>query len=320
MIRCLQNNRVHGLPGLSPLASIGIPVYQGEDFLDKTLQSARNQKHEPLEIVVSDNASTDSTAAIVAQHAGADSRIRGVVQVENVGAAENYNAVFRESKGIYFAWNAHDDYSSPDFVFEGVRALEATPDAVVALPRTLRVDTSGAVLEEMVIPDALFSASRAIRFRAAARAEPEAVIFGLFRSDVLRSTALHGHFTGSDRNLVAELLLMGPAVMAGDSEFYLREHDNRSVRRLGRGRSRFSHPREGWYAPQRSGKMVFPSWRRLGSYLSTVSRADNLTIKDRSSCYVAIVRLLFDDRMRLTKYLLNDVVTSLVFMRRTRRG
>lgn len=305
---------------LSPIASIGVPVFQGDDYLEEAMEAIRAQDYGRLEIVISDNASTDRTPEIIAKYADSDDRIVSIRQTTNIGAAENYNVVFQESHGDYFAWNAHDDYSSPDFISSGVKALESDPTAVVAIGRPIRVDSTGLTLEEIPVPPDFRSDSPAVRFRAAARTSTAPVVFGLFRSSALSQTSLHEPFTGSDRNFVAEILLYGRAVEAGGSEFYLREHENRSVRRLAKGSERFTHPRESWFAPQRAGKVVFPSWRRLGSYFGAVTRAGHLGLRDRLVCYWTVVRLLFDDRMKLTKYLFNDLIAALAYSVRQKRN
>ena len=304
-----------------PLASAGIPVFQGENFLEETLQSLRKQDYTNMEILVCDNASTDMTVSIVKSHANEDARIRLIVNETNIGAAENYNKVFRESLGKYFAWNAHDDLSSPDFFASAVDALESNQDAVVAIPTTFRVSVNGEKLQTFPIPQDVFSPHPHVRFRAAARAHPEVIVFGLFRSDAVARTELHGHFSGSDRNFVAEIMLHGPAVMAGTSEFYLREHPNRSVRTYRRrGKNRFTHARDAWYAPERKGRIVFPSWRRLGGYIKSVRRT-KLGAGESLRCYVAILKLLSDDGFKLTKQLAYDIVTAAVSLaRRLRRA
>lgn len=303
------------------LASIGIPVFQGENYLGEAIEAARSQTHPYLEIVVSDNASTDRTAEIIRQQHTKDQRVRSVAQESNIGAAENYNEVFRESHGEFFAWNAHDDYTSPDFISAGIAALEADPEAVIAIAHPFHVDSAGAKLRPINVPPELTTAqSPAARFRAAARCNPAVLVFGLYRREALLSTSLHEQFTGSDRNLVAEAMLVGRAVWAGSSEFYLRHHDNRSVRRLRSPGSRFSFPREAWYAPTRAGKMVFPSWRRLGGYAKSIFRAP-ISPLEKVACVGALARLLVDDRFKLTKYLLNDLLTAGAFVvRSVRRG
>jgi glycosyltransferase involved in cell wall biosynthesis len=303
-----------------PLASAGIPVFQGENFLDETLRFLRSQDYPNLEIVVCDNASTDQTADIVRRHAAEDPRVRLIVNETNIGAASNYNKVFEVSRGKYFAWNAHDDHSSPDFFSEGVTALDSDDNAVVALPRSFRVDLDGERLEEFSIPPDVHSQHPHVRFRAAARAHPEAIVFGLFRSEAVRRTRLHGRFSGSDRNFVAELMLHGRAIMAGDSEFYLREHPGRSVRTFHRsGKGRYTHLRDAWYAPERENRMVFPSWRRLREYVASVTRT-RLGFADSARCYAAVGRLLVDDRLKLTKQLGYDIVAAGFFIVRRLRG
>lgn len=135
-----------------PLVSAGIPVFQGAKFLDETLRSLRSQDYPNLEIVVCDNASTDRTAQIAQEHTEADPRVRLVVNTTNIGAAPNYNKVFEASHGEYFAWNAHDDHSSPGFLRSAEEALASDSDAVVALPRSFRVDLEGNRLEEFEVP------------------------------------------------------------------------------------------------------------------------------------------------------------------------
>jgi glycosyltransferase involved in cell wall biosynthesis len=303
-----------------PLASAGIPVFQGENFLDETLSFLRSQDYPNLEIVVCDNASTDQTADIVRRHAAEDPRVRLIVNETNIGAAPNYNKVFEVSRGKYFAWNAHDDHSSPDFFNEGVTALDSDDNAVVALPRSFRVALDGERLEEFSIPPDVHSQHPHVRFRAAARAHPEAIVFGLFRSEAVRRTRLHGRFSGSDRNFVAELMLHGRAIMAGDSEFYLLEHPGRSVRTFHRsGKGRYTHLRDAWYAPERENRMVFPSWRRLREYVASVTRT-RLGFADSARCYAAVGRLLLDDRLKLTKQLGYDIVAAGFFIVRKFRG
>lgn len=303
-----------------PLASAGIPVYQGENFLDETIIALRAQDYPNLEIVVCDNASTDRTVEIARKHASEDPRIRIIVNETNIGAAPNYNKVFKESRGRYFAWNAHDDLSSPGFFREGVAALEMDEKAVVAVARPFRIDQDGNRLEQVTIPPEIQSLRPHVRFRAAARISPAIIVFGLVRSDILQRTGLHGSFAGSDRNFAAELMLHGPAVVAGESEFYLRIHPERSVHSFGdTGKGRFTHARDAWYAPDRKNRMVFPNWWRLRAYLASVTRT-RLGFADSCLCYLAVGRLLVDDRFKLTRKLLYDLVAAGFFIARRLGG
>jgi len=82
-----------------PRVSIGLPVYNGERRLAPTIQSILRQTYPDFEVVVSDNASTDATAAIIDGFARADPRIRVLRQPVNLGSNSNYRAVARAAIG-----------------------------------------------------------------------------------------------------------------------------------------------------------------------------------------------------------------------------
>ena len=104
--------------------SIGMPIYNGDEFLKEAIESLLNQTFEDFEIIISDNASTDQTQQICRYYADLDPRIRYYRCKENLGAAWNYNRVFELSYGEYFKWAAHDDYCAPSFFERCVEALD----------------------------------------------------------------------------------------------------------------------------------------------------------------------------------------------------
>jgi hypothetical protein len=133
------------------------------------------------------------------------------------------------------------------------------------------------------------------------------LVFGLFRSEIVAQSHLHGAYSGSDRAFVAEMMLYGRAVRAGDSEFYLREHPERSVRRFEReAAGKPGHVREAWFATNRAGRIVFPAWRRYGAYGRAIFSAP-LSPAERWSCLLAWMKLLFDDGQRQLRYMTRDI-------------
>src|ERR671915_430558 len=98
---------------LKPLVSIGLPVYNGANYLRKAVETILEQSYESLELIISDNASTDDTADICRDLSARDARIRVSRNAQNVGAARNYNIVFNAARGKYFKWAAHDDVLAP---------------------------------------------------------------------------------------------------------------------------------------------------------------------------------------------------------------
>ena len=69
----------------APRLSIGLPVYNGEDYLAESLEAMLGQTYEDFELIISDNASTDGTADICRRYAKQDSRIRYIRQPRNLG-------------------------------------------------------------------------------------------------------------------------------------------------------------------------------------------------------------------------------------------
>ena len=70
-----------------PRLSIGLPVYNGEEYLAEAFDALLGQTYEDFELVVSDNASTDGTQDICRKYAARDSRIRYIRLPRNIGAA-----------------------------------------------------------------------------------------------------------------------------------------------------------------------------------------------------------------------------------------
>jgi len=97
--------------------SVGIPTYNRPEGLDRTLRQIINQTHSDLEIVVSNNASTDQRVGqILAEFQREDERITVFNQSENKGIFYNFLEVLRLSTADYFMWAADDDEWDSTFV------------------------------------------------------------------------------------------------------------------------------------------------------------------------------------------------------------
>ena len=199
-------HRVHPVP----LVSIGIPVFNGERGIARCLESVLGQDYPNLEIIISDNASTDRTAEICRSYAAHDARIKYFRELENRGGVWNFNRVFELATGDYFMWSAHDDERDPAFVNACVTALEQNPDAVLCQAHTLAVmEDSGAPLYiarlETFEPDGGLSA----RYRKTLRYLPATALYGLFRTSAMRWTRLLTQVIASDLAFLQELAIYG---------------------------------------------------------------------------------------------------------------
>jgi glycosyltransferase involved in cell wall biosynthesis len=261
----------------NPRVSIGIPVYNGENYLAETLDAILAQTFEDFEIVIADNASTDATEAICTAYAAEDPRIRYRRQSQNYGAAPNYNDVFHRSRGEYFKWSAHDDLISPTFLERCVSALDANPDHVAACTLFDSIDSTGNHTAQGEARPALGSSDVANRVAAAIypykrNGVSDAAVFGLMRRSALNRTRLHGSYTGSDRTILLELALLGPFFEVPERLFLNRDHPSRSIRIRDRTETR-GHAREIWYDTRRTGQVSFPNWRRLSEFCGAIIRS-----------------------------------------------
>ncbi|MHC4256728.1 MAG: glycosyltransferase family 2 protein, partial [Planctomycetota bacterium] len=116
---------------MSPRVSIGMPVYNGEQFIRKAIETLLAQEFADFELIICDNASDDATREICLEYKRKDSRIRYYRNKENIGAAENFNLAFKLLTGEFFKWAGHDDSWAPDYLKLCVEALERNPSAIL---------------------------------------------------------------------------------------------------------------------------------------------------------------------------------------------
>jgi glycosyltransferase involved in cell wall biosynthesis len=128
--------------------TIGLPTYnRANRFLEPALACALAQDWENLDIIVSDNCSTDNTREIMSSYT--DPRLRYVRQRENIGANNNFNFCVQEAKGSYFLLFPDDDVIDPDFVSSCMAAAEGSADFGVIRTGTRLIDGDGNLIRDM---------------------------------------------------------------------------------------------------------------------------------------------------------------------------
>ena len=193
-----------------PLVSIGVPVFNGEELLARCLDSLLQQDYPNLEIVISDNGSTDGTPQIAKRYIRADSRVKYVRAEQNRGSAWNFNRVFELSSGEYFAWTAHDDERGPSFVSACVECLERHPDAVLS-PGAVEVSIEPS--DEIVYVtrfDSFASRTDVVdRYDEALRRLTPLALYGMYRSSAIRKTRLLQPAIATDIAFIREVVVLG---------------------------------------------------------------------------------------------------------------
>ena len=116
----------------SELVSIGVPVRNGGAMLRDALDSLLAQTHRNIEVIVSDNASTDETAAICREYRERDARVRYVRQNTPLEVMDNFRACFEHGRGEWWMFAAHDDLRTPNYVETLLRGARSSPGVVLS--------------------------------------------------------------------------------------------------------------------------------------------------------------------------------------------
>jgi glycosyltransferase involved in cell wall biosynthesis len=278
-----------------PRISIGLPVYNGENFLEQTLDSILSQTYKDFELIISDNASTDKTEKICNLYAEKDKRIRYSRNKENLGGAKNYNKVFELSKGEYFKWAAHDDLILPTFLERCVEVLDRDSSIVLCYSKFKFIDKDGHSIEKNYIYRLNHSSSKPVK-----RYHDFVLIgnmtfehFGLVRSEILKKTLLYEPHTFSDCVLLAELSLLGKFYEIPETLFHIRLHpDISTVRFPDRVTATL------WFDPSKEGKLAYPNWRAIERYTEIVNRTP-MKYNEKISCYLIIGNWIIDNNHHL---------------------
>jgi glycosyltransferase involved in cell wall biosynthesis len=252
-----------------PLVTIGMPIYNEERFLERAINSLRAQSYKNIQIIISDNASTDRTAEIGLRLADEDERIRYLRAEENIGVAANFRRVLEMAEGEYFMWAAGHDEWSEDLIAASVATLDSNATASIAFARSYWIDASGQRDDrDTDYPDTR-NLSVIARFFTVFWGNMHPVL-GVIRLQNLRRTRSIQSFAGADLVLLSELILMGDFVLAPNAWWHRR--DVRSKEDHGERMKRYTGKEYG--QAQSSLDRRFPLLRLPFALLRTVWAAD----------------------------------------------
>jgi glycosyltransferase involved in cell wall biosynthesis len=271
----------------SPRLSIGLSVFNGEDYLEESLEALLGQTYTDFELIISDNHSTDGTEKICRTYQEQDSRIRYYRQRQNIGLSPNHNFVIQQARGELFKSASHDDLYARDLMERCVEALDEHPAAVLAHSRSALIDGAGEVVGLIDYPVATSAPRAPDRFRS--------MMFdgwvdddgGVVRLEVLRRTGLHGSFHFADRTFTTELGLHGPFHIIPERLYFRRIHQAQAGKQVNvRERCVILDPR-------RANRLAHPPVRLYGEYLWSFARAIRtapLSRSERLECFAILAR------------------------------
>ena len=273
-----------------PRLSIGLPVYNDEEYLSGSIEALLSQSYSDFELIISDNASTDGTADICEHYRGHDARVRYFRQPYNIGSAPNHNFTVEKARGELFKWAASDDLYAPDLVKFCVAALDEHPEAVLAHSWSSVIDGAGRVVAPVGYEVNASSPYAPERFRSMLLDGWNDDSGGIIRIDILRRTSLCGSYHFADRSLLTEIGLYGPFYLVPERLFFRRDHAGAATRAHPTIRTRCAN-----LDPRRADRLRNPILRLyaeyLWSYISAIHRAP-LTPAERRECYRHLTRWL----------------------------
>ncbi|MCE3250557.1 MAG: glycosyl transferase family 2 [Geminicoccaceae bacterium] len=276
----------------NPVVSIGLPVYNGENYLACAIESILAQSFTDFELIISDNASTDGTSDICRTYAARDARVRHVRNPRNIGAAANFNSALAQAAGRYCKWMAHDDVLAPDFLATSLTTLQAQPDAVLCYSAADIIDRHGGLLftDDSRLPGTERPRPSDRFAEAIINQHMCFPIFALIRAEALRTSSLLANYDGSDRALVAELALRGRFAYVPWPLFQNRDHPERYIRAVRPQRASALD----WWAGRAESGAVLHLWALYGDYFRVVRRELSDPV-ERLRCYRSLVRWLAVD-------------------------
>jgi len=133
---------------MKPLVSIGIPTSNRARFLKETLPTVLHQTYQPLEIVISDNCSTDETEPFCRDLAARDVRVRYIRQPSNIGLYPNHNFLIDETRGEYLCLFHDDELYLPTLIEEEAAFLEDHPNVGLVCSDWHLIDKEGEIIGE----------------------------------------------------------------------------------------------------------------------------------------------------------------------------
>jgi glycosyltransferase involved in cell wall biosynthesis len=284
-----------------PEISIGIPVYNGADFLGAAIESHLAQTFGDFELVISDNASTDGTEELCRGYAKEDSRVRYIRQPVNIGANANYNEVARLARAPFFRWAADDDVLAPEYLERTYGLLSNDSDAVLCHSFACHIDENGKPLrpagdgvgfvddlgtyvdgpDPNVATRPMRSPHPHVRFRDVLLHTKWCFeIFGLMRREVLMTTPLHQKFYGTDRVLLAEMALLGTWRVVEEPLWQRRSHS-------GASNNMSVWQKAKWSNPDAKKSVLPPVTNMIAGYVDAVNR-HHFPPVEKAQCLAAV--------------------------------
>tara|TARA_B100000315_G_scaffold194775_1_gene185527 strand:- start:297 stop:1229 length:933 start_codon:yes stop_codon:yes gene_type:complete len=211
----------------SPIVSIGLPIYNGEEHVREALDSLLSQTISDFELIISDNASIDKSEEICLEYARNDERICYYRSEVNNGAIWNVNRVFELSRGKYFMWAAHDDLWERNFIETCLKGFDSNADIILSATGSNIMNDE---MNELIVLDRGLTtvgqepAARFKKYRRMIQGYPNtnSIFYGLHRRETLGKVMPMKKIMAVDHVLLATSTLVGEFITSDEVLHYKR--------------------------------------------------------------------------------------------------
>lgn len=210
---------------------LGLPVYNGEKYLEAAIRSILSQTHEDLRLVIGDNASTDATEEICRSFAD-DPRVEYIRRERNLGATPNYNDLMDRLDATFVKWCACDDMLAPTYLEKCVALLETDSSASMAHADAAVIGPDDEPAGEWDYDWVYGEADVMTRWRGLVEAGDWHSIFGLVRREVMDRVGVFPMYVNSDQWVLGGWILHGRIAFVDEKLFIWRDHPDSFRRRV----------------------------------------------------------------------------------------
>ncbi len=191
-----------------PLVSIGLPTFNRPEGLEKTILFLIQQYYQNIEVLISDNSSTNLLVKpILEKYSALDSRIKFVIQDKNIEIEPNFNYVFHNANGKYFMWIADDDLFEKNYIVKCVDFLENNDDYLLCSGSCNYFRDGKIVMQEKSI--GLHSNNSLYRlFKYFYTVNKNGLFYGVYRNNILFKSPIQKHL-GADWCHIARVAYLG---------------------------------------------------------------------------------------------------------------
>jgi len=213
-----------------PIVTIGVPVYNGEKYLAKTLNSLLYQTFDDFEIIISDNASTDKTPIISKEFLQKDNRVKYIRHEKNLGGLKNYLFLLSKAETQYFMWASADDYWDPQFLEKNVKVLDENENIIGSisdvefvgenLPNMYKSNEKGTTFQYLInhLPPSTASLSEKVSFHL--KYNRGMSTYSVFRTEILKKCIIKRNLCGWDQTVVLNTLKHGDLYVVNEILMY----------------------------------------------------------------------------------------------------